>query len=193
MKKILISLLFVVNIFAQDSSKITIDKKDLPPDVVKKIEEVQSKKQEVQQTQKTVESVGQWVNLGKEIGTAMDQGLKSVTQTAVDLSNSPLGWYIMTMIAWKIMGSQLTGIIFGFPFAIIVFSLWFWSYRRTCTSFKTLKSKKWNSDGKRYDYEWEIIEPDVDTTEKRNRRDTTRFIHGLIFIIISIVLAVIIF
>jgi hypothetical protein len=135
MKKLLFILAVFVYFFglheiaAQDTSKILISKKDLTQEQLQKYE-----------TNKTVETLSQWVGLGKEIGVAMNEGLTALTTTAVNFSETELGRFTMFVIAWKVLGKDVMRIFIALPAWLLLMGIFTWSYKRTYPR-KILRSK----------------------------------------------------
>jgi hypothetical protein len=190
MKKIIFMILIVHFIgllgFAQDPNKILIDKSKLTKE---QLQEIESKQQE------KLPEISKWVGLGKEIGTAMNEGLQSLTTTAANFADTNLGMYTMFIIAWKVLGKDVLRLIFGLPVWLFVMFIMVWSYRKTCISRKILKNKTFNSKGwflKRYDYEYETYTPfTAGDGTYFYRLQTTRAWHaGIAFVFTGIMLLV---
>jgi len=131
--------------------------------------------------QRTITTIGKYAGIGNEIGTAFKEGLGAVKDVAIDLSNSRVGWFVMAMIAWKVVGNDLLQLIIGLPLWLIGTIVFVWSYKRTCTSFKYLKKTekvgllKWT-------HEYDIHEPETDNL------DLTRILHGVFFVAFQVVM-----
>ena len=100
---------------------ITVDRSDLPPDLLKQIETKQ-------QLERRVETAGKWAGLGREIGLAVNEGLQALTKTADDFSKTGVGRFTMFLIAWKVVGTDFLQLFFGTLFFLtgLVFFVWSW-------------------------------------------------------------------
>lgn len=107
----------VVSAQEQSNDRITVKKSDLPPDLLKKIE-----------TENKIQTYGAWVGVGKEVGTAVNEGLSALTKNADDFAKTGVGKFTMLMIAWKVMGWHLVHIIFGTLFFVIGLVVFCWSW-----------------------------------------------------------------
>ncbi|MBI2639589.1 MAG: hypothetical protein HYW90_01705 [Candidatus Sungbacteria bacterium] len=147
----------------QADDRIVVKKSDLPPDLLQKIEQKQQ-----------VEKVGSWVGLGREVGTAVNEGLKAVTDHAANFGKTGVGMFVMVMIAWKVMGVDLLQLAIGLPLLAIGTGLFTWSYSRNCIPRKI--PVELTSEGKVTRYE--VTKPNGD--EK-----ITHAVFFLVFIVID--------
>lgn len=104
----------------QTDDRIVVKKSDLPPEVVKQIEVKQK-----------IEAYGSWVGLGREIGTAVNEGLSALTKQADEFAKTGVGKFTMVMIAWNVMGWQLVHIVFGTLFFVVGLIIFMWSWLLT--------------------------------------------------------------
>ena len=131
MKTILFLIVFFTcAIFAQTDETITVKKKDLPPDLVKSLE-----------TKEQLKDYAEYVGIGKEIGTALNEGLKAVVDQAEHFGTTNVGMFTMVMIAWSIIGNDIIQIMIGIPIYFIgLFSL-FRYYRLNYSEHRVVTSK----------------------------------------------------
>ena len=108
MKSILIIILTFISVmsFAQGGEQITVNIKDLPPELAQQL-------RQKQQVSQTLETYGEWAGMGKEIGVAVREGLTAVKDVAVDFSKTEVGHFTMALIAWKVVGEDITGLFVG--------------------------------------------------------------------------------
>lgn len=104
----LLLLLFSVTLFAQTKT-VTVDVNDLPQNLRATIEQ----EAERQAMQHKVQAYGEWVGLGKEIGSAVDGSLSALTTNAIDFSQTDLGKITMALVIFKVAGEDLIGILIG--------------------------------------------------------------------------------
>lgn len=113
---------------------VAVRKKDLPPDLVEKIQA----QQKVEDLQKKIETYGKWVGLGKEVGSAVNESLSALTTQAEKFSKTGVGKFTMFIVAWKVLGKDFMGFIIGVPLLILATSIFLWSYRKTCLPYRVL-------------------------------------------------------
>ena len=127
MKKLIVLVIMLCSTLAFTQEKITVDTKDLPPELVQQLKQRQ-------QVSSTLETYGEWAGIGKEIGVAMKEGLTAVKDVAIDFSKTDVGLFTMVLIAWKVVGQDVMGLGVGLIVLVIGISFLSWSYRRTCMS-----------------------------------------------------------
>jgi len=126
--------------FGQDADSITVKKSDLnklSPGIVQKVEEI-NKTADI--TIK-LEEYSKWAGMGKEIGVAVNEGLKAVTTQTAEFAKTTPGKVTMAIIVWKVMGKDFVGAIVGIPFLIIVICVFIWILRRTFFTRRILVKK----------------------------------------------------
>jgi hypothetical protein len=74
--------------------------------------------------------VSSWVGIGKEIGEATKEGLAAVVDQAERFGTTRVGFFVMAMVAWKIIGHDILAVVLGVPIWIAGVCLWIWSMRR---------------------------------------------------------------
>jgi hypothetical protein len=79
---------------------------------------------------KQVVEASRWVGFGKEVGQAMNEGLSAVVNQADRFGTTRVGTFVMFLVAWKVIGAELVGIVLGIPICIAGVALWIWSMRR---------------------------------------------------------------
>jgi hypothetical protein len=163
-----------------NSEKILIDAKDLPADVLLKI-----------QTKQKLEQYGEHAKWGHEIGVAVNETLSSVTSNTAAFAETKVGKLAMFLVAWKIMAKDLmetsnkmVGYAIGVPVWFFGSITIIWSYRRLCVPKRYLQ-QVCPDKTKRYEMHLGIENP----------RDLGPWAasHGLAFIVLSIICALIIF
>lgn len=116
---ILISLtmmLYCQQVSAQtrESEKITINTSDLTPEQLDKIKS----DEQVKKLQNKLDTYGKWVGVGGEIGTAVKEGLTAVVDVSDKFTKTDVGKFTLIMIAWKVMGEDVVGLVVGILFFI---------------------------------------------------------------------------
>jgi hypothetical protein len=138
---------------AGDSSdeKITIKKGDLPPEVLKQLE-----------MKEKIGDVSKWVGVGKEVGQAIDGALTAITKHADEIAKTGVGKFTMVLVAWKVMGHDLVGIVVGIIMLAVFIPIWACSYWRNCMPKQVLVRK--DADGAEH---YETKDPDDDSGSPR--------------------------
>jgi hypothetical protein len=103
--------------------------------------------------------VSKWVGVGREIGVATKEGLSAVVDEANRFGTTKVGTFVMVLVAWKIIGSDLVALVFGLPIYIAGVCVWMWSYRRFFMTGRVLvkydKAAKIKEYGTRPAYEFQ--------------------------------------
>ena len=73
----------------------------------------------VAELEKKLQTYGNWVGVGGEIGIAVREGLGAVVDVSEKFGKTDVGRFTMFMIAWKIMGDNVFGFLFGTIYFII--------------------------------------------------------------------------
>lgn len=104
-----------------------------------------------------VSSYGKWAGMGKEVGTAVKEGLMSVVDVADKFGDTKVGTFTMYMVAWKVIGQDLIRIFLGVLFMCIITVLIFKSLKSLSTHKVRIKGswlKPWEPT------EFQVVEPD---------------------------------
>lgn len=139
--KSLILMLSICFLGYSQSQNVTIDLSRVDPDLKSKIEAAQT----VQSIETKVNTYGRWVGIGKEIGTVIDESLKSITQRSNELANTKVGKFTMFIVAYKVIGMQLIQLIFGFLIFVVITTIYIWILRLLCLP---IKNKAITGEGK---------------------------------------------
>jgi hypothetical protein len=133
---LLISLIKPVSATNADSTKndsviktksvlIWVRKSDIPPAALQKLEN----DSKIQGMEKNIEKIGQYVSIGKEIGSAVDTSLGALASHIDKISQTNVGKFTMFMVAWKILGDDLVGYLVGIITLAFFLTIWVWSWR----------------------------------------------------------------
>lgn len=81
----------------------------------------QSVKNEIQKStiNGELQTYSNYANLGKEIGTAVNETLKAVEESTIRISNTKLGKTAIFIVIWKLLYKELIGFIIGFILLIL--------------------------------------------------------------------------
>lgn len=106
--------------------------------------------------EKKLEVYGNWVGVGGEVGTAVEEALSAVVSVADDFGKTEVGKFTLVMVAWKVMGKDLVRILLGIVFIAIFTWLLIFSFKRTCIERRVMTK---NPGFMKYPKEYKIIEP----------------------------------
>jgi len=138
------------------NEKITVNASDLTVDQLAKIKA----DAQVQELTKKLETYGNWVGVGGEIGTAVKEGLTAVVDVADKFGKTDVGKFTLVMVAWKVMGRDIVkivlGLLFFFTFVITLILI----YRRVVLPRKFMIE---NPGFWRYPKKYQIVETELDS------------------------------
>lgn len=164
MKKLLILLIaFMVSftmVNAQTATtqsepveQILVNATDLTPQQLQKIKT----EAELADLKKKVETYGNWVGVGKEVGIAIKEGLLAVVDVSEKFGDTKVGKFTMILIAYKIIGKDILRIAIGLIFLVIFIAFMFRYYK---TSFTVHRVKTSNNGWRIWlPNTYEIVQP----------------------------------
>lgn len=177
----MVMLLVTTNVLAQQqgqTNKIVVDKSLLTPEQIAQAEAQAT----LDRTKSTVEQAGEWVGLGKEIGSAVDGALSALTERTDQFAKTDVGKFTMFLVAYKVIGSDLIQAVVGIPLFFVVVLMFIWLTRRNCMQRRYLVKEATDKDGT-VTKEWNETDPEP----------STQWSHLLAFLICSIMCTLIIF
>ena len=154
---------------AQTSQQVTVNLSDLTPAQRAQYEaQAVIAKQEAQLAiyEKKIEQFGDWVGVGGEVGTAINEGLSAVVDVADKFGKTDVGKFTLVLVAWKVMGKDVVRIVLGLLFFTILTLLIVRIYRRGVQTRKILIKRTPQGFWKRNIKEWETVNSDLDGEEK---------------------------
>ncbi len=101
----------------------------------------EAQKAELDKNKSTVEQLGEWVGLGKEIGTAVNEGLGALTDHANKFAGTPVGKFTMIIIAYKVMGRDLVHYVAGVGMFFIFTTFFIFYFVKNCMDKRILTSE----------------------------------------------------
>lgn len=101
--------------------------------------------------QSATEQTSKWVGIGREIGIATREGLNGVVDVSQKFGSTNVGHFVMFMVAWKIIGRDILGIVIGIPALAVGLCVWIWSFKRFFFGYRRLTMKD-GKGGKTWDY-----------------------------------------
>lgn len=138
MKKLLVAVLLamlVVPVFGaaivaaetkSSDETVVVRKSDLPPPLLKDLEE----KARLSSVAQRIEAYGKWVGIGKEIGAAVNDSLSAVTTQADNFAKTGVGKFTMFLVAYKVLGKDLIGMVVGIPLLFVWTTIFVVFWRR---------------------------------------------------------------
>jgi hypothetical protein len=137
------------------NEKITVNTSDLTVDQLAKIKA----EAEVKELQKKLETYGNWVGVGGEIGNAVKEGLTAVVDVADKFGKTDVGKFTLVMVAWKVMGKDVVQIVLGIFFFFIFSTVLIWLYKRLIVARKVMVE---NPGFLRYPKKYEVVKTELD-------------------------------
>lgn len=157
---------------------VAIDVTDLTPQQLAKMKvdemraqaEAETKKalaiadKQVADLERKIETYGDWVGVGGEVGVAVREGMMAIIDVADKFAGTDIGKYTMVLIAWKVIGDDLSvigfkllGILIWLSIMVMIWKM----YKRLCFERKVRKTKMpfWKRMYKEVEYD--IKEPVV--------------------------------
>lgn len=130
MKKIFIFLLILIlflafNVEAQVPSKVGNPEAYLTAEQLAKYQS----DIKVAELEKKLQTYGNWVGVGGEVGIAVKEGLMAVVDVAGEFGSTDVGKFTLVMVAWKIMGKDVIRIVLGLLFLIIITFIFLMMYK----------------------------------------------------------------
>lgn len=101
---------------APPPEKITVNVSDLTSDQLMKIKLTN----EAEALKTNIQNYGSWVGVGKEVGTAVKEGLLAVVDVSDKFGNTKIGTFTMYMVAWKVIGKDLVRIFLGIFSCLVI-------------------------------------------------------------------------
>ena len=87
----------------------------------------------------TASQVSEYAELGKNYGIALSEVAKSVGSTVNDLAQTPVGKFMLVMVAYKVMGQDLIGVVGGFVWFCVMLPLWTYMFHRLVLKNRTYR------------------------------------------------------
>lgn len=136
---------------------IMVRKSDLPPHVLKDLEE----RQALALMSQRIETYGKWVGIGKEVGSAVNDSLSAITTQADNFAKTGVGKFTVFIVAYKVLGKDLVGMTIGVPLLVVWITLFVYFWRRLYVPRKVLDRIE---DKKRF---YKVVQPSVEGEDRQ--------------------------
>lgn len=88
----------------------------------------------------TVNELSEYAELGKKYGVALSEVAKSIGTTVNELAQTPVGKFMLVMVAYKVMGESLIGVLGGIVWFSTMIPLWvFMFYKMVLSTRKVVE------------------------------------------------------
>ena len=81
---------------------------------------------------KVSERMAEYAEIGQKYGVALAATAKELGVAADELLDTTVGKVALVLIIWKVMGSELIGLLIGIPWLLIGSAIWLYLFRRMC-------------------------------------------------------------
>lgn len=107
-----------------------------------------------------LETYGNWVGVGGEVGNAIKEGLTAVVDVADQFGKTDVGKFTLVLVAWKVVGKDLVRIALGLLWFVAITFLFIRVYRNTYQAKRKLVERTPQGFWKRDHKKWEVVVPD---------------------------------
>lgn len=121
---------------------------------------------QIAEYEKKIKQFGDWVGVGGEVGTAINEGLTAVVDVADKFGKTDVGKFTLVLVAWKVMGSDVVKILLGILFFVVLVVMLSRFYKNTVTDRRMLEKRTPQGLWKRDIKEYGIVESELDGEER---------------------------
>jgi hypothetical protein len=125
----------------------TIDVSNMPEDKLKQVQEIVNSAKETTDIVTTIASpdiLKQYADVGKGVAVGIAEAAKTLGIVVTDFVKSDVGWWVMVIIMYKVVGAGIIASIFWIIFAIvwgITFNrMWIKYFDRLCINSKVVET-----------------------------------------------------
>lgn len=86
----------------------------------------------------SVDSMGEYAELGKKYGIALSEVAKSIGTTVNELAQTPVGKFMLVMVAYRVMGDGVIGVVGGAIWFMTMIPLWVYMFHRMVLSTRRI-------------------------------------------------------
>jgi hypothetical protein len=87
----------------------------------------------------TVDNMAEYAELGQKYGVALSEVAKSVGTTVNELAQTPVGRFMLVMVAYRVMGSDLLGIFGSVLWFTTMIPLWVYMFHRMVLGTRSVR------------------------------------------------------
>lgn len=87
----------------------------------------------------TADNMAEYAELGKKYGIALSEVAKSIGTTVNELAQTPVGKFMLILVAYKVMGNDMLGIVGSFLWFGIMLPLWVYMFHRMVLSTRSVR------------------------------------------------------
>jgi len=87
----------------------------------------------------TVDNMAEYAELGQKYGIALSEVAKSVGTTVNELAQTPVGRFMLVMVAYRVMGSDLLGIFGSVLWFTTMIPLWIYMFHRMVLNTRSVR------------------------------------------------------
>lgn len=95
-----------------------------------------------------VDSMGEYAELGKKYGVALSEVAKSIGTTVNELAQTPVGKFMLVMVAYRVMGDGVIGILGGVIWFSTMIPIWLYMFNRMVFRNRKMKTYLDHATGK---------------------------------------------
>lgn len=116
----------------------------------------------IAELEKKLETYGNWVGVGGEVGNAIEEGLTAVVDVADKFGKTDVGVFTMVLVAWKVVGKDVVRILLGLFFFVLVTLLFLKVYRGYYRPKRIMTERTGRGFLRRADKKFTLVSPDRD-------------------------------
>lgn len=87
----------------------------------------------------TVDNMAEYAELGQKYGVALSEVAKSIGTTVNELAQTPVGRFMLVMVAYRVMGNDLLGIFGSVLWFTTMIPLWVYMFHRMVLSTRSVR------------------------------------------------------
>ena len=89
----------------------------------------------------SVDSMGEYAELGKKYGIALSEVAKSVGTTVNELAQTPVGKFMLVMVAYRVMGDDVIGVAGGVIWFATMIPIWIYMFHRLVFGTRRVRTR----------------------------------------------------
>lgn len=93
-----------------------------------------------------VDQMSEYAELGKKYGVALSEVAKSIGTTVNELAQTPVGKFMLVMVAYRVMGEGVIGVLGGMVWFLTMIPIWLYMFHRLV--LRNVKTKTYTEGAK---------------------------------------------